>query len=77
LAENYEWLRVPRAGFRTLARIGDLSGTLHAINTETGDLLWDYELDGNLGRDGLAVVDGVPYVADRDGSIYAITGADR
>jgi len=60
-----------------VAYVGDISGTLLAIDTESGDLIWDYHLDGELGRDGLAVVDGVIYLATRDGSLYAITGENR
>jgi outer membrane protein assembly factor BamB len=60
-----------------VAYAGDLTGQVHAVDTETGEALWTFALDGELGPDSPVVVDGVLFITDRDGSLYAIAGEDR
>ncbi len=58
----------------TYAYIGDHSGTIHALSVESGSKAWTVEA-GNGVYSQLAIVNGVLYVGDRDGYVYAIHNA--
>ena len=49
----------------------DNCGRLYAINTVTGEKVWDILTGGEI-TSSPAVVDGVIYVGSHDGNLYAI-----
>jgi outer membrane protein assembly factor BamB len=50
---------------------GTETGTVYAVDSDTGDLLWDWTT-GNYVRASPVVIDGAVYIASGDGNVYAI-----
>ena len=51
--------------------LGDLAGYLYAIDAVTGKEKWQFETGGSV-QSSPAVSNGVVYVGDYDGNLYAI-----
>ena len=51
--------------------LGDSTGKVHGVDTETGENIWDMQLDGHVSSTPV-VSDDTLYVATQNGSIYAI-----
>ena len=58
-----------------------MDGHVYAVETSSGNLLWRYEIGGevppwmSIGRSSPAVVDGVVYAGSYDGSVYALNSS--
>jgi outer membrane protein assembly factor BamB len=50
--------------------VGSYHGTVYALNSKTGALLWSYAV-GNIVQSSPAVANGMVYVGSYDGKIYA------
>lgn len=50
---------------------GTESGWVYAVDSDTGDLLWEWQT-GNYVRASPVVIDGAVYIASGDGNVYAV-----
>lgn len=59
---------------RDAVYFGTESGKVYAVDSDTGDLLWEWQT-GNYVRASPVVIEGAVYIASGDGNVYAIGGS--